>query len=605
MVDFSWMQACTIIARNYLAQARVLAQSFRTRHPDCRFTLLVVDQRGEDRLAGEEFEVLGIEDIGLDPGEPERMALIYDVTELSTAVKPWLLRRLQQSGSDVVIYFDPDIEIFAPLFEIEELAREHSIVLTPHVLQPMRRDSLEPTESVILASGIFNLGFIAVGPGSEAFLDWWAVRLRRDSHVDPANMRFTDQRWVDFVPALFQHHILRDSASNVAYWNLDQRKLAVVGSGYEVDGRPLRFFHYSGYDPDRPDVLSKFQADAPRVRLEEEPGVRAICDEYRRKLLAAGYEENRPDPYRYAAFADNVPIDLAMRRTYRAALLEFESRGGPEPPNAFVPEMQERFLQWLTEPLESDSALVTRYMLGVWESQPRLQIAFPEPLGTDASAFHEWFATYRPREVECHPALLPTADPACGTNFAASLRLIAARRRDSVVGKTIDFGASRDSEPYRLSGWSTTERRFTWSVGESAYVGLPIPEQPQPLELQVTAAAFTHPPQLESQRVQVDIGSRTVAEWHVGPRRLFRTKIPPEAIDGSGVLIIRFRTPDATSPETLRHDSKDPRPLGLCMYRLRVVEASWTSRLLRTNFWRRAEEPKPCTALESNQQPSD
>jgi hypothetical protein len=37
------MHACTIVARNYLAFARVLAESFLAIHPDSSFTTLVVD----------------------------------------------------------------------------------------------------------------------------------------------------------------------------------------------------------------------------------------------------------------------------------------------------------------------------------------------------------------------------------------------------------------------------------------------------------------------------------------------------------------------------------------------------------------------------------
>ena len=71
-------------------------------------------------------------------------------------------------------------------------------------------------ESDILGSGIYNLGFIAIGPGSEPFLDYWSVRLRRECVIDPQQMRFTDQRWVNFVPGLYEHYILRDPTCNVA-----------------------------------------------------------------------------------------------------------------------------------------------------------------------------------------------------------------------------------------------------------------------------------------------------------------------------------------------------------------------------------------------------
>src|SRR5207247_1680734 len=81
--------------------------------------------------------------IGLDEREFQRMVMIYDVLELATAVKPWLLRTLLAKGGDVVAYFDPDIEVFAPLDEIPARAREHSIVLTPHITDAASRETNE------------------------------------------------------------------------------------------------------------------------------------------------------------------------------------------------------------------------------------------------------------------------------------------------------------------------------------------------------------------------------------------------------------------------------------------------------------------------------
>src|ERR1700759_4750447 len=126
------MNICTIIARNYLAQARVLAHSFKRVHPDGNCAVLVIDDpAGYIDPAAEEFELLTIHDIGLP--DAERMAAFYDVMELSTAVKPWLLRTLlDRDGVDSVSYLDPDIRVFSSLQKIEDEALKHGIVLTPH-----------------------------------------------------------------------------------------------------------------------------------------------------------------------------------------------------------------------------------------------------------------------------------------------------------------------------------------------------------------------------------------------------------------------------------------------------------------------------------------
>ena len=111
--SFLPVNACTIVARNYLAQARVLARSFFEQHPDGEFTVLVVD--GDQPFQpepGDEFAVFIPTEVGLDERELHRLAVMYDVMELATAVKPWLLKTLLARGATEVTYFDPDIEIF-------------------------------------------------------------------------------------------------------------------------------------------------------------------------------------------------------------------------------------------------------------------------------------------------------------------------------------------------------------------------------------------------------------------------------------------------------------------------------------------------------------
>ena len=50
------------------------------------------------------------------------MAIRYSVLELSTAVKPWLLRHLMAATGEPVTYLDPDIRIYGSLQTLDELA---------------------------------------------------------------------------------------------------------------------------------------------------------------------------------------------------------------------------------------------------------------------------------------------------------------------------------------------------------------------------------------------------------------------------------------------------------------------------------------------------
>lgn len=358
------MTLATIVARNYLAHARVLARSYAEHHAG-RLIVLVIDAEIGDGLdaSAEPFEVVVPSQLPLDPREFRLMATIYDPTELATAVKPALLLHLLERD-EPVCYLDPDIEIFAPLDELGSLAAEKGIVLTPHALEPLPEDGRKPTPDDIADAGVFNLGFICVDADARPLLEWWGERLRRDCLIDFEHGMFVDQRLLDFVPAFARHHVLRDHAYNVAYWNLHERDVTWRGDRYEVGDEPLRFFHFSGYDPERPDVLSKHGGDRPRILLEERPGVARLCEHYRVRLLDEGYAGQIALTYGFANSASGRPLDRLTRRLYRQALLD-----GLEVPDAFDAGEAERFEAWrrgadaLDEPLavrERAAALLAR-----------------------------------------------------------------------------------------------------------------------------------------------------------------------------------------------------------------------------------------------------
>src|SRR5215471_11866045 len=100
--------ACTIISRNYLSHARILAASYLESHPGGRFYLLSIDALPDGWEAGKGFRVIGSHELDL-PFFSE-LCFKYDVTELCTAVKPALLRLLlNRYHEEEVVYLDPDI----------------------------------------------------------------------------------------------------------------------------------------------------------------------------------------------------------------------------------------------------------------------------------------------------------------------------------------------------------------------------------------------------------------------------------------------------------------------------------------------------------------
>jgi glycosyltransferase involved in cell wall biosynthesis len=407
------MHACTIIARNYLPYARVLAESFAEHHPGSRFTVLILD--GSDDL-DESFEILTPYQIGIERDELHRMAMIYDVKELATAVKPWLLRTLLDGGAEVAVYFDPDIAVYRPLDDIEALALEHSIVLTPHMTAPLPDDGCLPDEQMIMHAGIYNLGFIAVSSGALDFLDWWSQRLSRRCMVALDQALFVDQRWVDFVPAFYDHFILRDHGCNVAYWNLHYRRVGRVGERYEVDGVPLRFFHFSGFKPDTPHVLSHHTGTRPRILLSRNPELAALCSEYAGRVLARGYGSGADSGYRFDRLPSGLAVDRRMRRLYRDELLAAERDEGPMPPDPFDLAGATSFLEWLREPIGGKTD-VSRYAYAIYSERLDLQRAFPNVPGGDSRLFLDWLSRHGQPEIGFPRELLPSdARPASVTS---------------------------------------------------------------------------------------------------------------------------------------------------------------------------------------------
>lgn len=359
------------------------------------------------------------------------MASIYDATEFSTALKPLLLRFLLTTVPPTITYIDPDIWVHAPLDDLSELATKHGIVLTPHRTVPLPPDDRTPSELDLRSAGVFNLGFVALGEGSAAFLDWWAERLRFDAVRDPAQELFTDQRWIDQVPGYFDHVIVRDKGCNVAYWNLDEREITRYGDRYEVHGVPLRFFHFSGFNPKAPHVLTKHHAGAPRILLSERPAVAGICKEYAALVRAAGYDE-KEDSYGYDFLPNGIRIDPFMRRLYRRALLRLDTeRDGELLPDPMDPRSVDAFVAWLNAPPDRRRRSVSRYLLAIYEDRPEVQRSFKRVPGRDADAYIDWVQVFGRVEYDIPPELLP---PRAATRKRGPQRTEVDRRGINVVG---------------------------------------------------------------------------------------------------------------------------------------------------------------------------
>ena len=380
-------------------------------------TVLVTDADGSERSDGL-FEVLTLDHLPLSRRDVNRMAFMYDVTELATAVKPLLLQFLLfERGEPAVTYLDPDIELFAPIDDLDRRAREHGIVLTPHRLVPVPDDGCQPDARMLSLSGAFNLGFIAVGPSSREFLERWAVHCRTNCIVAHDEGFFVDQRWVDAGVVSFRHHIVDDPGCNVAYWNLDARPITDGPEGLRAGGWPLRFFHYSGFDDRLPHLLSKHQGVRPRNLLSTQPALTALLEGYAARLRAEAVDDEPALPYRWDATWAGLRIDTVMRRLYREEILRRErDTTGTAPPIDELPDFfdqadDDELLAFLAAPLPgSELPRVGRYLHLVYLSRRDVREAYPDlntTVGLDG--FHTWLRNTGHLEESIPTELIPPA----------------------------------------------------------------------------------------------------------------------------------------------------------------------------------------------------
>lgn len=401
---------CTIVARNYVAQARVLASSVAAHEPESPFITLVVDGIEEDRSLEGVGRVVLPGDLGVPRETVAQMQLIYDVMEYATALKPALLMSLLRDGVGTATYLDPDIRVYGGIGDIFAAAQTSGLALTPHTLEPLPRDGRMLDESVIMHAGIYNLGFVSTSPAAYRFLAWWHDRLRTDAVVDLGSALFTDQRWMDWAPSFLAPAILRDKGLNAAYWNLHERPIGRDADGaFTAGGVPLRFFHFSGYDPAVPHLLSKHQGTTPRHLLSEGSDLAALCASYGQELVDSGHVEMRRAPYRHATLPGGLRLTLPIRRLCRDALTG-DRTVAPPPPDPWNDEPA--FVEWLQRRSIGAEPRISRFELSIWQRRPDLRAAFPDPVMSTVTEFRRWLDEGAEMAAYLAEAGLPPSAPA-------------------------------------------------------------------------------------------------------------------------------------------------------------------------------------------------
>ncbi|MDB5120198.1 MAG: hypothetical protein JWN56_1416 [Sphingobacteriales bacterium] len=304
--------AFTLCSNNYLAQAKVLGESFRKYHPDVEFIIGLVDlfHPSVDYTAFENFTIIHVQEV--DIPEFQQMEKKYSIVELNTSVKPFYFTHLFKSRkADKIIYLDPDIEIYSNLVEVLDLLNSYNIIITPQNCMPIDDGDL-PSDIDLLGTGIFNLGFIALSNHEKikSFLSWWSDRLVKYAFANPGSNMFFDQIWINLVPVFFDnYYILKHPGYNMAPSNLHERDLTDKRKGewFVNEEFPLRFYHFSGFKHLNPEIICSY---SKRYTLEERDDIAPLYEAYLSSLnLNKINDFQNITPY-FCQLPDSPPVSI-------------------------------------------------------------------------------------------------------------------------------------------------------------------------------------------------------------------------------------------------------------------------------------------------------
>lgn len=380
----------TISSNNYMPYTSTLVNSSVSAHADADHYICLADTKTKT----EGFYPQGcsiLEAFELEIENFPEFAFRYDIMEMNTAVKPYMFLYLFNKGYDRVVYFDPDIKVYReiePVFAAMDAGAQ--AVFTPHLTQPAET-GVQPDDITIMRAGIYNMGFAAFRRDEEVekVLRWWARRLRYQCINAQSEGIFVDQKFIDLVPGFLSNvAILRNTTLNAAYWNLFQRHLENADDGdWTMDGDPLIFFHFSGYDPRNSHQLSKH---TPLFSEGNGPALVSLLEDYNEDLKDNGLYSTPRANYVYGSFDSGAKIPTFVRHYFRDHHLTWD--GSP-----FT-----NFQDYLEQPAlgtaEAPNGLVcSNLMQALWQTSDYLKATYDPATATGVTGLAEWFVRHSHR----------------------------------------------------------------------------------------------------------------------------------------------------------------------------------------------------------------
>ena len=427
--DLCLAMLCT---RHFLPFARTAVQAFLEHHPDAIPVVLVVDADHpcDIEIDGAEIRT-GREVVG---ARFPFLLLKYTGFEICAASKSYLLEHLVDSGRfRKIVFLDADVLVMSPMTALLEGLDDHDFVACPHLVAPfpLRPSAPErPSLGEVASVGILNTGIIGVrsGPAAKRFLATWREMVSAPGAFSGRESPQTEQiafNWViSFGPDV---QVLTDTAYNVAYWNLHERTLG-CGSleprpsatpPFTVDGRPLVAFHFSGFVPAKPRVLSVHDG---RHSLYLLPTVARLISHYMDRLSANGLPQDGLDDYSMDRLPSGVSLGPVVRDTFKALEATLDVSSDP-----WTDEGERRYCAALVRPIQGSDSLLPAVLKTIYEQGSWLRSYSPDADLRPERAI-EWFMAHGLRAfgleslVDLHRACLPGASTVEELGYLAEVR---------------------------------------------------------------------------------------------------------------------------------------------------------------------------------------
>ncbi len=240
----------TVVAKNYLPFARVLARSLRR----------TIRMRGSSSL-------FRTSSTGMWIGAPSRFrssrgrarrprsarpGISFRPTRTRDRAQPYLIEHMAADAGSA-LFLDADTLVVGDLEPLFDSVQRHALTLVPHRLAPPATDGVA-RDLVLNLAGIFNGGVVGIRhrphrPTSSA----GGRRASISSACTPSTVAFTTTSgWLDLALGFVEDlHIHRDPGVNVAHWNLPERPIRIRDGAITAAGEP-QVVHFSGFRSGRP-----------------------------------------------------------------------------------------------------------------------------------------------------------------------------------------------------------------------------------------------------------------------------------------------------------------------------------------------------------------